>query len=138
MNELQKIRNKNMVMRLMQLVFTLGKDERDPVICRGISILKNLPDDTEVRIESDKISFTLETKKTINGMRTFISLIEASDESYITHLLDKITIDAIAAGELPPVAEGVSDAVIESYESLGGSKTIGSDEKAAIILPLSR
>ena len=138
MNALTRLKNKSMIMRLMQLVFTLGKDEKDPVICKGIEIRKDLSDDTEVRIESDKISFTLETKKTVNGVRTFVSDIIASDEGYITRLLDRITIDAINAGELPPVAEGVSKNIIDSYIKLGGSETISGDGSDALILPLSR
>ena len=137
MEALKAIRDRGIRMRLMLMVLTLGKDAKDPVTCRSITLIKNLADDTSVRIETDKISFTISIRQTINGRRTFLSSISADDEEYVRVLLKRVISTARTAGELPPVAEGASSRIINEFEKLGGTRTIGSDGKDAIILPIS-
>ena len=134
---LTSLKDRKLRMRLIILTLTLGLDSKDKVICKEITILKNSISDTEIRIVSDKIAFLYENKETINGTRTFITITTAVNDKYVIHLLNHAISDARSAGELPPVAENVSANVINYFSQNGGTETIGSDGKKAIILPIS-
>ena len=75
-------------------------------------------------------------RSTLNGRRTFIRIGRSESDGYQRNLIEKIIRTARVSGELPPVAENISSALLRSYEDKGGTLTPSSDGSDAIILPL--
>ena len=133
---LSSIKDRGLRMRLMLLSLTLGLSPDDKVICRGIEVLENTQDAVSAHIDTNRISFVISIRSTLNGRRTFIRIGRSENDGYQRNLIEKIISTARASGELPPVAENISSAILRSYEEKGGMLTPSSDGSDAIILPL--
>ena len=123
-------------MRLMLLALTIGISPDDQVICRGIEVLECSSESVSARIDTNRISFVISVRNTLNGRRTFIRIERSEDDRYQESLLEKTIRTARVSGELPPVAENISSTLLRSYEDKGGMLTPSSDGSDAIILPL--
>ncbi len=133
---LSSIKDRGLRMRLMLLSLTLGLSPDDQVICRGIEILENTREAVSARIDTNRILFVISIRSTLNGKRTFIRIERSESDGYQRNLIEKIIRTARVSGELPPVAENISSAILRSYEEKGGMLTPSSDGSDAIILPL--
>ena len=120
----------------MLLALTIGLSPDDQVICRGIEVLECSSESVSARIDTNRISFVISVRNTLNGRRTFIRIERSEDDRYQESLLEKTIRTARVSGELPPVAENISSALLRSYEDKGGMLTPSSDGSNAIILPL--
>lgn len=133
---LSSIKDRGLRTRLMLLALTIGLSPDDQVICRGIEVLECSSESVSARIDTNRISFVISVRSTLNGRRTFIRIERSEDDRYQESLLEKTIRTARVSGELPPVAENISSTLLRSYEDKGGMLTPSSDGSDAIILPL--
>ena len=133
---LRSIKDRGLRMRLMLLALTIGISPDDQVICRGIEVLECSSESVSARIDTNRISFVISVRNTLNGRRTFIRIERSEDDRYQESLLEKTIRTARVSGELPPVAENISSTLLRSYEDKGGMLTPSPDGSDAIILPL--
>ena len=111
---LRSIKDRGLRTRLMLLALTIGLSPDDQVICRGIEVLECSSESVSARIDTNRISFVISVRNTLNGRRTFIRIERSEDDRYQESLLEKTIRTARVSGELPPVAENISSALVQS------------------------
>ena len=136
-DSLKTIRNHRLRAQIALLVLTLGKDARDQVICKNVKVLEYTPDNTSVKIETNRISLPISEKKKIKKKRIFLENIAAEKNDYIIQLLNNVIAMSQTGWLLPPVAEDIDSSIISHFESIGGTKTLSAKGGNAIILPLT-
>ena len=104
---LSSIKDRGLRMRLMLLSLTLGLSPDDKVICRGIEVLENTQDAVSAHIDTNRISFVISIRSTLNGRRTFIRIGRSENDGYQRNLIEKIISTAMARQRMTvPVISG--------------------------------